>query len=417
MKLTDVVDISDPGDDVIRRFRFQFGYAALKAIDLLDPNSIACCIYCEHHEDVLIELKSGKFIGVQIKTREVGLSPFKSSDPSIFGALVRFCKEDANYPKQFSGFGLVTNGAFFRGEGADDLHNLIRCAQENPCLKGLLRRNSLKPLFEKIATAAALPLSQVIATIAKIELEEMLTGIDLDLLVVQALSELDGCAEMRHMELLTAARLLSERIFSASSKAHQFVQLQANAITLDITARATALTIANKRIDGGIVRSCLDEAVNSARTAEQELLTIHGYLHRDGTPASLSRMEAKMAVGNLSVMEVEEFKDDVRSLEGTFIRWKEKYSLGEANVRLQHVQSLTLRQCRAEHDPTQAPKDFRQPIVTDRASLRSRITNLSENEAPTLFGCRIEHLFGAVGMLTDECRVWWSPPFDLEGKL
>jgi hypothetical protein len=44
-KPTDVLDRTDPGDDVLRRFRFQIGYAALKAITLLDPASLASCIY------------------------------------------------------------------------------------------------------------------------------------------------------------------------------------------------------------------------------------------------------------------------------------------------------------------------------------------------------------------------------------
>ena len=415
-KPTDVIDLLDTGDEVIRRFRFQFGYAALKAITLLDSASIACCIYCEHYEDILIELKNEKFIGTQVKTREIGLPPFKSSDPAIVASLVRFCKEDENYPEQFAGFCLITNGAFFKGEGADDVRNLIACAKDNPTLKGLSRRNSLKNCFDDITAAAGLSLAQVAATLAKVEIEEMHTGIDLDLLVVQALSELDGCADLRHIQLLKAASLLRDCVFSASSKAHSCWQLQANSATMDIAARTKALVVANKRIDGSLVQACIDGAVAYTNTPERELLAIQDYLQHDGTPATLSKMEAKMAVGDLTVMEVEQFKDDVRTLEGSFLRWKEKYDLEEANARLQHVQSLALRQCRAEHDATFAPEDFRHPIVTNRQALGRRIANITKAEAQSLFGCRAEHLSGAVGMLTDECRVWWSAPFDLEGK-
>jgi hypothetical protein len=151
-------------------------------------------------------------------------------------------------------------------------------------------------------------------------------------------------------------------------------------------------------------------------TREQELLAIQDYLHREGEPALLAKMVAKMSAGELCVMDVEQFRDDVRSLEQSFLRWKEKYEIKEANNRLQHVQALVLQQCREMTDTTVAPSDFRHPIVTNLPALRSRIHTLASAEAASLYGCRPDHLRGAVGLLTDECRVWWSEPFDLEGK-
>lgn len=413
---TDVIDEIDRGDDVLRRFRFQIGYVALKAISLLGADCMAICIYCEHHEDALIELVNGKFIGTQIKTREVGLPPFKSSDSQIVSALVRFCKEDAVYPGQFEGFCLATNGVFFKGEGADDPRNLIACARDNPQLAGLSRRHSLRQAFESIATAAAVPLASAVNTIAKLQLDEGQTGIDLDPLVVQALSEVGGCADIRHVHLLKAASLVRDGLMSASSLAHSRSQIAANSPTLDIAERTKALTLANKRVDGAFVRKCIDDAGPLTSTPAKELLAIQNYLQRDGSPATMSRMEAKMAVGKLTVMEVEQFKDDVRTLECSFLRWKEKHDFKEANDRLQHVQSVALQQCRAMHDGKLAPSGHRDPIVSDRSALNARLVNTASVEAQTLFGCRAEHLAGAVGMLTEECRVWWSTPFDVGAK-
>lgn len=412
----DVVDETDRGDDVVRRFRFQIGYVALKAISLLGADCIAICIYCEHHEDVLIELANGKFIGTQIKTREVGLSPFKSTDEQILSTLVRFCKEDAAYPDQFEGFCLATNTVFFKGDGADDLRNLIECARTNPDLIGLSNRNSLRRAFVRLATESGVSLANVIGTIAKLQLDERQTGIDLDPLVVQGLSEIDGCADIRHAHLLKAASLLRDGLLAASSLAHSRSQIEGNSPTLDIAERTRALTIANKRVDGAFVRKCITDAGPLTSTPAQELLAIQDYLQRDGSPATMSRMEAKMAVGQLTVMEVEQFKDDVRTLERTFLRWKEKHDFNEANDRLQHVQGLALQQCRSLHDDSLAPSGFRNPIVTDREALKAKLVSTASAEAQSLFGCRPEHLAGAVGMLTEDCRVWWSAPFDVDGQ-
>jgi hypothetical protein len=412
----DVVDAADPGDEVIRRFRFQIGYAALKTIALTDPESIGSCIYCEQFEDVLIELKDGTFIGTQIKTRELDQQPLKTTDEAVLGAIVKFIHEDIKFPGRFSRFCLATNYAFYTGEGADDLRVVIDCSRANPTLDGLTGKSSLKKTFKKIIDEAKVSLAQATATLAKLELDEMLTGIDLDLQIVQALSEMDGCNSLPHLQLQRSASLLKERVGAASSKAHQLKQIDANAITLDITARTIALTIANKRLNHQVVHDCISSACTETLTRAQELLAIQDYLHRDGEAALLAKMVAKMSAGELSAMDIEQFRDDVRSLEQSFLRWKEKYEFKEANNRLQHVQALALQQCREINDPTAAPSGFRHPVLTSLPKLRSRMATLATTEEASLFGCRPDHLRGAVGLLTEECRVWWSEPFNLEGK-
>jgi hypothetical protein len=413
---TEFIDLKDPGDDVIRRFRFQIGYAALKAIALSHPASIASCIYCEQFEDVLIELKDGYFIGTQIKTREIDQGPLKTTDEAIMVALVKFCREDRAFPGCFRKFCLVTNHSFFGGEGADNLQLLIDCARTNPQLNGLSSKSSFVKIVKKIGALAELTQAEVIATLAKLELEPMLTAIELDLEVVQALAEIDAYGNLRYVQLLKAASLLRDRIWSASSKAHQFNQTAASAVVLDIAARTLDLTVANKRLDHTLVRDCIIAAAAETATPEQERLAIRDYLPRDGAPAGLSRMQAKMSAGEVTAMELEQFKDDVRSLEATFLRWKEKHDLQQANARLQHIEQLVIQQCRQHNDPAKAPPGFSHPIISDRPGLKASLSTLAKNEAATLYGCRPEHLAGAVGMLTDECRVWWSEPFDLEAK-
>jgi hypothetical protein len=76
----ETVDRSDPGDDVLRRFRYQAGRAALLALLTLDDTSGVVEVFCEHHEDVLLRRVDGRFDAEQVKTRADGTSPFKSGD-------------------------------------------------------------------------------------------------------------------------------------------------------------------------------------------------------------------------------------------------------------------------------------------------------------------------------------------------
>jgi hypothetical protein len=409
----DVIDGDDTGDEVLRRFRFQMEFAALQAIALLENESIAVCIYCEQIEDVLVELKSGQFIGKQIKTREVTQSLLKSSDENIEEALAKFCRQDAKFPGHFISFHLVTNFSFFIGEGGDCIHKLVACGKGNPPFSGLTKKSTVRKQICRIAEIAETTPEQVLATLAKLELEEMLTGVDIFPRVVQALSEQVELGKLPYWQLLAAAKAVVFRMWEASSKAIQS-ESEASTITISIAERAKALTLANKRIDRSDVLSFVEEAAATAKADEQELLVIRDYLPRRGEAAGLSRMVAKMAAGNMSTMNVEQFKDDVRSLEATFLRWKEKYDLDEANRRLRHLEQLALQQCRKVHNETLASDDFPHPVITDVVGLRDLLDQMVAKEQGKIFGCRPEHLTGAVGMITEECRVWWSKPFLIE---
>ena len=45
--------------------------------------------------------------------------------------------------------------------------------------------------------------------------------------------------------------------------------------------------------------------------------------------------------------------------------------------------------------------------------IRRRLKKCFEDEKDNLFGIRYEHLSGFVGLLTEECKVWWSEKFDI----
>ena len=84
----------DPGDEVQRRFRYQINYAALKALQMLAPDTSVRSVYCEHLEDVLVEGANGFFTGIQVKTRELDQPQLRLSDKAVSGALKRFCVRD-----------------------------------------------------------------------------------------------------------------------------------------------------------------------------------------------------------------------------------------------------------------------------------------------------------------------------------
>jgi hypothetical protein len=302
---------------------------------------------------------------------------------------------------------LVTNFVFYRGAGGDDIRLLLQCASDNPKLDRLSKRNAIRKNIECIVQASRLPIDKVVVTLAKVRLEERKSGIDQpDLEVVQALGQIDEYSYYPHSGLLVAARLLKARVWEASSLAIDGAVLEQHRVTADFREHIAKLRITRKRIDGAELRIILaSRPVSETRT---ELLTIANFLTRQEIPPGLGRMELKMAAGDISYCDVAQAKDDVATLESAFLHWKERHGLQEANRRLGHFQHLALRDARAALQISQRPDaPYGQAMLK---AVRTLLAETSTKEASTLFGCRVEHLLGAAGLLTEECKIWWCPP-------
>lgn len=74
----------DRGDDIARRFAYQWSYAAIISCGVLDTRSTIAEVFCEHHEDILVKLHTGKFNGIQVKTRQSDGDPFRAGIAEAF---------------------------------------------------------------------------------------------------------------------------------------------------------------------------------------------------------------------------------------------------------------------------------------------------------------------------------------------
>jgi hypothetical protein len=407
-----VIDKTDRGDDIQRRFRYQTNYCVLKALQLLAAETQFLAIYCEQIEDLLVELSNGRFCGIQIKTRELDQAPIKANDDVAIAALARFCIKDAQFPGQFESFILVTNFVFFRGSGGDAIRNVLECARDNPRLEGLTGRHLLRKNIEAITKHSNLPIESVVSTLEKVRLEERKTGIDQpDLEIVQAIGEIDEYSHYPRSGLMVAARLLKARVWEASSLAVDGVILEQHQIAVDFDEHIARLRIARKRIDALELAALLTSIPPAEISAE--LLAIANFLARREIPPGLGRMEFKMAAGAISYSDIEQTKDDVATLESAFLRWKERYGLDEANRRLAHFQYLALRDARVAQRLSERSDGPYGPEMI--RIVRERLAETRATEAATLFGCRTEHLLGAAGLLTEECKLWWGIPISMEG--
>ena len=142
-----------------------------------------------------------------------------------------------------------------------------------------------------------------------------------------------------------------------------------------------------------------DNLLISARLVPEELL-----------PPGTDALTEKLDRGGLQATRVDKVKDFKASMESLYLRWKYKYSLGEANRRLTHLKMLVEDDCVEAQIATQDSAAYAPAMY---ASLRQRLAERVARNGHPLFGATEEHLIGAAGILTEECRVWWSERFDL----
>lgn len=112
MNEIDVVESTmstDVGDATANRFRYQWVCSAISCCALLDDKADIEEVFCEHHEDILLKRRDGKYIGVQVKTRDSTQPLWSASDEIVLKSFARFTVLNLQFPDQFCEFSFSTN--------------------------------------------------------------------------------------------------------------------------------------------------------------------------------------------------------------------------------------------------------------------------------------------------------------------
>lgn len=411
------ISTSDPGDDVQRRFRYQAAYTALLSLQLLDDNSEFQEIYCEHHEDTLIKKKNNKFIGVQVKTRLPGKSPYKSNDTEITSSIARFVELSYKYPEHFDRFVIATNHAFWNEKKSDPqnikhIFDLARNLDSSPekSQKDLMK--FAKKIWDVCKTKELdISVETIINIISKVEIDDKLPKFeDVELRLSQLIPQFYPESRNANLELLIlTARELINLAFQAGSLANISSLQIYFAYCKDPKQKNDLSIIEGKRINSPNVQNILKHSDLS-----KVLLKSRKNTSIENLPKSTSLVDLKMTKGNISYTNIQLTKDHKYSLEYLLDIWLYKYGVRETNERFNHLKSIVANECAEVFDKTyKKDEPFGQLMLNDiRTKLRDRL----EKEKHLFFECEYEHLLGMTGILTEMCEVWWSDHFDVERR-
>jgi Cap4 dsDNA endonuclease len=392
--------VEDAGADTQRRFRHQACYAAMLSLGLLEDNGPLEELYCEHHDDIVLRLKSGLFRAIQLKTRLVGGVPFKAGDDEVITSLHRFAMLEVSFRGRFEAYLLASNVGFWheRKNGSNLEHVLATCKKESDGLPIVRKISARKPFIDSTLVAAAL---------RKVELTVTPGLDDVEARLREQLAMMANFRGRRYDELKEASETLRQQVLDASSLASlsalpEYVALCSNSVA---SARNQHI-IDSKRISKAIVMEALTRG-----SSLPMLLRSHHVVPLTELPTGMRKMEIKMAAGGLSVSEIDHLKDLKFSAEHLLQGWLYKYGRQRAQELYEHLRVLIRDECLAAQQSSQQAAGLYGSNMLAR--LRERLQQRAEMQSAETLECGREHLMGMASILTEDCKVWWSAEFDL----
>jgi hypothetical protein len=404
-----VLDTGDPGDDTIARFKYQFCMVAINALRMIEDPDFAESIICENFEDLIIEKKDGKFVAVQVKTRARHRPQFKLTDEDVEKSLVRFMKLDVQFPGKFTEFQFVTNHELWTDkENGSNLDWFLKEIAANPKTKGLRKINPKRAAVDRLAEASVTSSEHVISVLLRTKCVSRREDVGtIERAVSDAITQCAQCADMPYQAVLKLADDLIAAAFQASSKGRNTLVAQLYAIDAKFEEVFAEASLVGKKIDRLMVKRIIEDRIKP----EEELIEIAGMVNLDDLPNGLTRMVQKMAKGGVETIRIQHMTDLVRSLEALQVRWATKHGGERAKSMISDLLARTQTECvEAQVEVLQAGTPYG---AKQYSAIKKRLETKHSLERGTLHGCKVEHMMGAAGVLTEECKVWWSEKFDL----
>lgn len=410
-----VLGEGDPGADVFRRYRYQATYAAIIALGMLKSHPDILEVFAEHHDDILLKLQSGRFNAVQVKTQGPGGTPFKASDDEIKTALGKFISHERVFGDAFEHYTIVTNHQFFREDNKASLYFLIEKAKEakgpepadmdnrlSGFINSLLRTHNRDRDETDRATR-----THILTVIRKLCLDDSLPKLEgIHHSLREAIVNIEGrYRTATYADLERAAQALAYAAYLKSSLPSDGASHLYLSYAIDPRTAERDAIIDQKRIMKEQVAELLAKEIAARAT-----LTAADPIDPKILPKDLSRAEKKMTAGGISATTVAASRDWRASAEYLQRQWAMKYEDGPAIERYNHIAVAVQTACAEAHEATRSESPQGPPML----DMLKTVLRRKRIEGTNFFDCEEEHLLGHAIIRSGQCKVWWSPEFDVE---
>lgn len=405
----DVLYTADPGDETQKRFRYQHSYGVILLTAAARGALPYIAIWCEHHEDLLGERLDGLWDGYQIKTQRPENGEWNLQKEALKDSIKRFVALNERFPGKIYELSFVTNCDFLdsnaQGEMGRSPVKLLNA------LRDVVSADELLPpfsdAFELLRHHCNCSEASLFAVLKKLRLISgpALTSFDAEL-TQDHLPHMPECASLSVPALKALRDELVALVYRASSLANDDPSRHWCCIHgddhLNPALQAKKITITR-----------FGDLIKQRHGIPFRYLPATGYLDLGRATENTTRLYHKMVRGGL-VGQFETMRRRALSAE---------YHLLELAQMKPERFELTLNQLvnvvKGECDDAQLAASLHGEPYGHRmlVEVHRRLKEIADNRPAMVDQQQYECLIGVAGLLSGECQVWWSDPFDLEGAI
>ncbi len=396
---------TDPGDETSRRYRYQFGYGVLLLVASHRSELDYKAVWCEQYEDFLCEISENFFDAFQIKTRKPELGEWKLTDEEFAKSITRFMTLKIDYPSSFRRFKFVSNAKFSNSGAKTKSHlspiKLLDSVKSSSELKKLA--GSAKKGFESLRKKIKVDAEKLFSVLKQLDL---VNGPPLesfeDVLSQTHIAKLDECSHFNATLLGRTLEALIQKVYQASSlvsddpAVHYFALngepqkdplLRAKRISLE------DLTLTVREVHGKFFSYLPSLASLQLGAATNKLDTLQKKMIRGGLAQHYEMMRRRTLSAEQALLDLTTRPNDGPEICSQL----ENIVLGECDDAL-------LRE-------SQNPEPFGDKMLI---KVQDSLRKIVANEPTRVHHQDVNLLVGIAGLLTTECKVWWSNRFELK---
>ena len=400
-----ILSVKDKGDDIQMRFRYQNACACFISMNLLADERQFSELYCEHHEDILLKLNSGKYAGVQIKTKNLELGPFDLNDEAVYKSFKRFVEHDINFKDQFDYYVFATNVGLLKSDskGPKEYINWIKSKDVEEIKKS---RKDFGKCTKSLAKDLKIDIETVINALKKVRFKD---GLPHDADIIDKISASVGNTNECKNSYFSIVTDIVNRLIKLHDDASS---LKINSDYIFLTGNPEKELDREKIEKKKITRAKLLEVFAKELSKQTDsLIRVRNNSIIQSIPKTVKILEKKMDVGNITIDNINLIKDQKFAFESLITErfYKDK---SQTEHDYNHLRQIILNESQISYDDSYDEINaFGMKMLKD---VRQRIHKRYIIDKESFRGCQIEHLFGLIAILTEECKVWWSKKFDID---
>lgn len=405
---------TDRGDETQERFRYQWAIGVWLLAQSLTGERSICALWCEHHEDYLLELSAGRYVAVQVKTDSRENAAWRWSDEALVDSIARFCVLEAAHGISIESYEFVSNAApYVPGVATKRDDSLaaspVRLIQY--CKKASTSSNLPEPYngaFVRLISKTGGNANVLFHVLRKLRFAQgpVLRGYD-DTFAASIIPKLPGCAPLT---IVSCCRLRDELIGLVQAACR---------LRVDGIDGAVAYLATNGRPDAAIRGKCITPASALdllARVRQPAFRYINSGAGIDigatvGRTDVLNRKMRNAYLGSqFEPLRMRMDAAEQRLMERAFLEPDSFDAIANQLV------STVLVECKDAEAMSYDHADEKTRGLAIYKQILQRMDELAKEESERVCSEPKDTLMGIAGMLSGECKFAWGTPLDEGGQ-